>query len=70
MISKQDFIAWRDSDITKQLLHDIAETANDAAVELLTRKETNQDRDMFLKGFVDGIKSVTEWKLEVLQDED
>ena len=49
MISKQDFIAWRDSDITKQLLHDIAETANDAAVELLTRKETNQRYGLFCR---------------------
>ena len=65
-IAREDFIAWRSQTVTVQLLEDIAQMGADAASEMLTRTVANPERDMFVRGFVQGTAAVISWQPEFL----
>jgi len=69
MLSKADYIAWRDSKETQEMLSDAKEALESAAQELLTREDYYRDRDQFLKGFIKGLESVMTWRPEFTEEQ-
>jgi hypothetical protein len=70
MVSKDDYIAWRNSDITQRLYKDIAGTVEDVLAEMVNREDSKPDRDMLLRGFVKGVTAAIDWKPEFPEDQD
>lgn len=69
MLNKSDYIAWRDSKETQEMLADAKEALESAASELLTREDCHRDRDQFLKGFIKGLESVMTWRPEFVEEQ-
>lgn len=69
MLTKVDYIAWRDSKETQEMLADAKEALESAAQELLTREDYYRDRDQFLKGFIKGLESVMTWRPEFVEEQ-
>jgi hypothetical protein len=67
-LSKSDYIQWRDSKETQQLLTELREAAEGVAQEVLTREDFNSDRDQFLKGFLKAIDQVIGWRPEFIEE--
>ena len=62
MVNKADFISWRDSEVTQQMLKEVTETIESVASELLSRELPNLDRDTFLKGYLKGLSELASWR--------
>lgn len=69
MLNKADYIAWRDSKETQEMLNDAKEALESAASELISREDNWRDRDQFLKGFIKGLESMMTWRPELAEDQ-
>ena len=69
MLTKEEYIAWRDSKETQEMLADAKEALESAASELLSREDNYRDRDQFLKGFIKGLESVMTWRPEFVEEQ-
>ncbi len=69
MLSKADYIAWRDSKETQEMLADAKEALESAASEMLSREDSHRDRDQFLKGFIKGLEQVMTWRPEFTEEQ-
>ncbi len=69
MLSKADYIAWRDSKETQEMLADAKEALESAASEMLSREDYHRDRDQFLKGFIKGLEQVMTWRPEFTEEQ-
>ena len=69
MLTKEEYIAWRDSKETQEMLADAKEALESAASEMLSREDSHRDRDQFLKGFIKGLESVMTWRPEFVEEQ-
>ena len=69
MLTKEEYIAWRDSKETQEMLADAKEALESAASELLSREDNYRDRDQFLKGFIKGLESMMTWRPEFVEEQ-
>jgi hypothetical protein len=67
-LSKSDYIQWRDSKETQELMKELGEAAESVAQEVLTREDYNSDRDQFLKGYLKAIDQVIGWRPEFIEE--
>lgn len=69
MFMKQEFLDWRSSPITQELLKSISEGANGYVSTILNRRESNPLDDQFLKGIIQGLSLAAGWKPELIDDD-
>lgn len=70
MVSKDDYIAWRNQEVTKEFYKDIGESSTDIGAEILNRVLSDVPRDQYLKGFIAGLSSAVSWKPEFSPEEE
>jgi hypothetical protein len=66
MFTIEQFIDWRDSDITQEMYKAVSEVAGDTVGTILNRRESNPLDDQFLKGYLQGLSAVVGWKPTIM----
>lgn len=66
MVQKEDFIQWRNSSIHQEFQAAVNEMVSSFAAELVNRTETNESRDMFIRGAIKGLIATLEWEPEFI----
>lgn len=61
MVSKDDYIAWRNLDVTKEFLRDISDSSANIVSEVMNRILSDVPRDQYLKGFLGGLSVLAGW---------
>lgn len=61
MVHKEEFVSWRNQEVTQELKKELLEAIENAAMEILNRETPNLDRDQFLRGFIKGMNVAIEW---------
>ena len=64
MVSKEEWLDWMASDVTKEILQNITEVVEGVAADLINRRKSDPMDDMYLRGFVRGVQSLLEWRPE------
>ncbi len=68
MVLKQEFIDWRQQEITAALLETLAEKANLAVTEVIRRQAVDIGRDQFLKGYIAGLDEAVSFQPEYVPE--
>ena len=64
MITKNQYVEWKSTEVTQQMEQDITEAVEVAAAEILVRRQSDPLDDQYLKGFIRGVQAATEWEPE------
>lgn len=64
MVLKEEFQAWKASEVYSEMWKSIAEKIGDLAAEIVNRDKPDGLRDQYLRGTIQGLKSVLEWTPE------
>lgn len=70
MFYKSDFAEWRDMAITQALYTEINELTTEMITEIINRRQSNVDRDQYLRGFIAALSEVAGFVPELIQEED
>jgi hypothetical protein len=68
MITKNQYIEWKSTEVTQQMEQDITEAVEVAAAEILVRRQSDPLDDQYLKGFIRGVQAAKEWEPEFEED--
>jgi hypothetical protein len=68
MFSKQDFADWRDNDFTQDMLKTFAQAANETALTILNRRESNPTDDAYLKGYLRGLSDAAGYAPQLIDE--
>ena len=63
-ISKEDWIQWQSSEVTKAFFNAIQERINDTKDVLVGSAGLDSSSDNFYRGFIAGQNEITEFKIE------
>jgi hypothetical protein len=69
-VRKEDYIQWKNDQITQAMCEDVAEAASEIAASLLKRTESNPPFDQLQKGYLKGIQAALEWEPDFIQEEE
>lgn len=69
MISKSEFYEWKESLVTKAQEEEAKETVIELTLALVNRRESNPSDDQFIKGWLQGVQAVMDWRPEFPQEE-
>lgn len=61
MILKEEFLAWKQSELYQEFDNTIREQIGNLSAEIVGRTSSNAERDMFVRGAVQALVSVLEW---------
>lgn len=64
MVLKEEFVAWKNSEVYGEFWKVVAEQIAGLAAEIVNRESPAPERDMYVRGVVAGLKSVLEWEPE------
>jgi hypothetical protein len=70
VITKEEFISWRDSNVTRELAQDIAENVQSSIATLINRRTPDTHDDQWIRGFVAGVNAVLDWQPEFEEEKD
>lgn len=62
MVSKDDWVQIRNSEVWQEHLNSLAEAVSRGGAELINRTEPNEARDMFVRGYVRALIEMMEWE--------
>ncbi len=68
MFTLEMYREWRDSDLTRAMLQTIAETGESTVAQIMNRRTPNMMDDQYLKGFLQGISSVSGWQPKLIDE--
>ena len=69
MFMRQEFLDWRASPITQELLKTLSEGASGYVSSILNRRESNPLDDQYLKGVIQGLSIAAGWTPELVDEE-
>ena len=64
MITKSQYIDWKNTEVTQEMISDVSEAAESAAASLVTKTTSDRDLDQYLRGFIRGVQASIEWEPE------
>jgi len=64
MISKEDYLAWRQSAAFQEMEGSVLEAIEALGAELIRKTTSDPDRDQYVRGFIRGIQVMREWQPE------
>ena len=68
-VKKEDFVDWRENQVTIQYKEDLLSGVNALAAQILNRRENNPMDDQYLKGFIKGLTEALDYEPD-FQEED
>jgi hypothetical protein len=69
IITKSDWLAWRDQRITQMCLDDIIERIQNLAADLVQNAGKDQLNDRFQSGKISGLTEIADWQPEFKKDD-
>ena len=70
MAFKEEFLLWQQSEITAAMRQSIFDQIANLSAEIVTRSEPNQARDQYVRGAIQSLIAVAEWKPDFQVAED
>ncbi len=66
---EQEYKDWLSMPATKQMKAELAQVAEQQALEILNRRESKPLDDQYLKGYIFGLSAAAGWMPELIDDE-
>lgn len=67
-VSKNEYVAWRNSGVTQEFLEDVLAEADAYISALVMGAGINSQTDCYNRGRIDGLKSLPEWQPEFVKE--
>ena len=68
-IKKEDYLQWRQSQVTREMAEGVAEAATQVVQALVTRSESNPAFDQYQRGYLRGVQAALEWEPDFILEE-
>lgn len=69
IITKSDWLAWRDQRITKMCLDEMIEHIQNIAADLVQNAGKDQLNDRFQSGKISGLSEIADWQPDFKKDD-
>lgn len=68
-ITKTEYQDWKMSNVTREMEREAQETVIDMTLQIINRRESNPLDDQYLKGFLQGVQAIMDWRPEFIEEE-
>lgn len=68
-VTRQEFVAWRDSDITKMFFQYVIQRIEGIVSDLVTNAGLDQPSDRYKSGKISGLSELADWTPEFRKDD-
>lgn len=62
MAFKEEFLLWKQSEVTTELMKSLFEQISRLSAEIVMREDSNPNRDTFVRGAIQSLIAVAEWE--------
>lgn len=68
MITKSQYVDWKSSPVTQELMQNIVEAVEENVAILVRRRSSEPLDDQYIKGYVRGVQAAIEWEPELVEE--
>ena len=69
-VPREEFAQWKESGVHSEFIKTIHDSISAAAAEIISRTRPDNDRDMYLRGLIEGMTLMAEWVPELTEEDE